>query len=411
MRGPGGAARARAASASSSAAQLLDQELRREPPAAEPFDVGVHPRRRQLVVGLGPAGRDELVEGASGTAGDRRASAPRRSRRHRSSRRGRGPAVGRARRAPTRSNAGRPTGSTTAGVCCAATRGLRKSHSVTSARSSWSLVGSTCVESAVVSFAMISMVANTSSVAQRRHAGRSASGNAVTRWPPRLSTARMLPARISSARTAHGHSPRNAVRLRPAGRPRVRTSRRAARPAARWPRAGSRTRGGTTRHPAGSSNRSRSSAPRPATAVTLALAAIVTPVPVSIATRPARRTAASSSREVGLGPTSASPRPLLERRTARPRPPARRRPTRPVREHVAIGTVAQHLADQEREHGIVGARPGREVMRWRAARSRCGGDRRPTPRRACAQRPDARPPDRASRRCGRATPPGCSRRR
>ena len=102
-----------------------------------------------------------------------------------------------------------PTGSTTGPVCCAAIRGLRKSHSVTSARSSWSFVGRTWVDRAVVSLAMISMVASTSSCSSAGTRSL-ASGKAVTRLPPRLSTARMLPARISSASTAQGHSPRNA---------------------------------------------------------------------------------------------------------------------------------------------------------------------------------------------------------
>ena len=51
-------------------------------------------------------------------------------------RRARGRGVDRARPAPTTSNGGRPRGRRPAAVCCAETRGLRKSHSVTSARSS-----------------------------------------------------------------------------------------------------------------------------------------------------------------------------------------------------------------------------------------------------------------------------------
>ena len=93
---------------------------------------------------------------------------------------GRGRGDERARRSPTSSNGGRRPHRPPPACATRATCGERKSQRVTSARSSWSLVGSTWVETAVVSLAMISVVANTSS---SRSAGSStpASGNAVSR--------------------------------------------------------------------------------------------------------------------------------------------------------------------------------------------------------------------------------------
>src|SRR5215212_3197077 len=80
---------------------------------------------------------------------------------------------------------------------------------VMSGRSNGSLVGRTCVANWVVSLSMISVVANSSRFCS---AGISlpVSGNDVTRLPPTLMRARMLPASTSSGSTAHGHSLMNA---------------------------------------------------------------------------------------------------------------------------------------------------------------------------------------------------------
>ncbi len=146
--------------------QLVDEQGGCDPPAAEALDVSVHPGRRQLAARLGPPPGDQLGEAAPRPGGDPGEHGVV------------GGGIGAAdptgigqlvpepapqlgedppRRAPV------ADGSTTAGVCWAAMRGLRKSHSVTSGRSSWSFVGRTWVESAVVSFPMISIVAKTSS--------------------------------------------------------------------------------------------------------------------------------------------------------------------------------------------------------------------------------------------------------
>ena len=50
--------------------ELVDEQLRREPPATEPLDVLVDPRRGEFVVDLDPAVGDELVERAAGARGD-----------------------------------------------------------------------------------------------------------------------------------------------------------------------------------------------------------------------------------------------------------------------------------------------------------------------------------------------------
>ncbi len=80
---------------------------------------------------------------------------------------------------------------------------------VMSGRSSGSLVGRTWVASSVVSLLMISVVANTSRLC-RAGISLPVSGNEVTRLPPTLIRARMLPAAISSGSAAQGHSLMNA---------------------------------------------------------------------------------------------------------------------------------------------------------------------------------------------------------
>ena len=357
---PAGAARARARPGRVEPGQLVDEQRRREPPATQPLDVPVDPRRGQLVVDLDPAVGDELLERS--TTPLRRCCASMTS------------SVGARRRVSARSYPSRrpssasthhverrsPTGSTIAGVCCAATRGLRKSHSVTSARSSWSFVGSTWVEIAVVSLAMISMVANTSS---SRSAGSSVVG--VGKRGEQMAAEVEHGADVAGADLVGEHRARplaeERVRLRPAARARARTNRRAATRAARTPRAGARSPGGTSTRRGGSSSRSATINAHASHCVTFALAAMVTPVPVSMATRPARRTAGEQLLQVGGG--------RRRRRCAAcssvngsTAAASSSTPLDPRREHGRIGAVAQQLADEEREHRVVGARARREMV-------------------------------------------------
>jgi hypothetical protein len=68
------------------------------------------------------------------------------------------------------------------------------------------LVGSTCVDSAVVSFSTISKFALTSKPCSAG-AMTLASGNERMMLPPKLTSARMLPAAISPGSAAQGQSP------------------------------------------------------------------------------------------------------------------------------------------------------------------------------------------------------------
>ena len=99
-----------------------------------------------------------------------------------------------------------PIGSTNGGVYWSDTFQLSVSQRVNSARSTASFVGSTCVHSGVSSFSTISVLTCRSSLGSAAPSAL-VSGNDRSRLPPKLNSARMLPASISSGSTAQGQSP------------------------------------------------------------------------------------------------------------------------------------------------------------------------------------------------------------
>ena len=110
---------------------------------------------------------------------------------------------------------------------------------------------------------------------------------------------------------------------------------------------------------------------------------IVTPVPQCIATRPARARTSATSCSSSATSTSATARGALDREAARARraAPRPRSASQCSRSSRSSAPSFEQRVGQRAEHGDVGAGPHGHVHVGDAPRSRCGGDRAPTPAR------------------------------